>query len=1602
MAFFTARTVDDFLAQLQVELGKQMGHEPSIDLQQFSQRFFSIVPLDELLTRRLSDLAGCTLSAWHLLETPRLAPCVQVFNPSYEQQGWQSPHTVVQVLVLDSPFLVDSLRMALTRHGLGIHSLQSVVLPVRHSSTDQPLEAMYALIYFEVDRCAMNAELAALEQELLQVLAEVQLAVADYPALCAKAQNLLDNLLSQPSAASAVAEDELNEARAFLSYLLDHHFTFLGYEYFVLQEDSEGVRQHFDTQQSLGLARLTQPSQEPVPEAVADYLKRPLLLSFAKSSRPGRVHRLAYPDYVSIRELDAQGQVVGEHRFSGLYTSAVYSQSVWQIPYVRGKVAQIVARSGFDRKAHLGKELEQVLEVLPRDELFQTPLDELFATAMAIVKIQERNKLKLFIRHDPYGCFVYGLIYVPRERYSSETRQNIQNLLMERLGASDCEFWTYFSESALARVQLILKVDPKNAQHPDPLALEQEAIAVCRTWQDDFAERLIESMGEAQATQWQADFPKGFPAGYRERFSAASAVVDAQHCLDLTAQRPLALNFYQEPWGAEYAVHAKLYRLGEPLALSDVLPVLEHLGLRVLSEFSCSVQRHDGLSFWLHDFSLSLTQSASLTPSQLNSLLQEAFLAVSESRAENDSFNKLVLAAALPWDEVAVLRGFAHYLKQIRLGFDLGYIANTLLNHAALCQELMRLFAVRFQPQLAECATTRQDQQEACQKRILAELDKVSVLSEDRILRHYLQLIMACMRTNFYQTDAQGRRHEYFSFKFAPRLISELPKPVPKYEIFVYSPQVEGVHLRFAEVARGGLRWSDREEDYRTEVLGLVKAQQVKNAVIVPLGAKGGFVPKRLPQGGSREALQAEAQASYRTFIRGLLDVTDNLQAAQVMPPPHVLRYDQDDPYLVVAADKGTAGFSDIANALAFDYQFWLGDAFASGGSAGYSHKGMAITARGGWVSVQRHFRELGVDVQREPITVLGIGDMAGDVFGNGLLRSEALLLVAAFNHQHIFIDPNPEPARSFAERKRLFELPRSSWADYASELISQGGGVFLRSAKNIRVSPQMRERFALEAEQLTPNELIQALLKAPLDLLWNGGIGTYVKARRESHADVGDKANDALRINGCELRVKVVGEGGNLGMTQWARVEYALAGGLCNTDFIDNAGGVSCSDQEVNIKILLNALMAAGDLTLKQRNQLLAEMTEQVAELVLASNYQQAQALSLAQRRSRERLPEYRRVIAALESSGRLDRALEFLPTDEALNERAAQGQSLTRPELAVLLAYGKIDLKSALLKSALADEPYVLAELHKALPAHLSERFGAQLERHPLRRELICTQLANDLFNHMGISFVQRLEEATGLGAAAVVGAYVIVRDVFGLDRLWHSIEALDGLVSADLQLTLQDELMRLGRRACRWFLRGRREGLAIDVAVEHFAPRLSELCQSLEHLLNGPSLAAWQERRSQLLAAGVPAELAHWLADCGHLYTLLLIIEAADASGCSPAQVASVYLAVGEALELPWYLQQITELEVHSTWQALAREALRDELNWQQRSMTIAVLSQAGEADALQALEQWLAQRAGLVKRWRGMLTELKASSVSDYAMYSVAGRELGDLAQSAAQL
>jgi len=1305
------------------------------------------------------------------------------------------------------------------------------------------------------------------------------------------------------------------------------------------------------------------------------------------------VHRPGYTDYVGVKRYDAAGEVVGEHRFVGLFTSTAYSARVDEVPLLRHKVAAVARRAALPEGGHLAKALHHILATYPRDDLFQIGEDELFEAAQGILAAGERQRLRLFVWRDPYERFVSCLVYVPRDAYSTDLRKKFQAILMSAFAGQRADFGVLLGDTLLARVNFNIRTTPGQVGAADVRQVEAALAAAARRWDDDLRDALVDELGEGPGMVLFNRWAGAFPQVYRAIHRARVAVPDALKVDTLTPEQPLAVALYRPLGGAAHSLGFKVYRLGAPVVLSDSLPMLERMGVRVLGEDNFTLQptRDDGLRVSLHDFKLELQLPEALDPDALSRLFEDTFVRVFRGEVENDDFNRLVLRAGLAADDIVVLRAYAKYCRQIGFALTQATIEAALAAQPHVARGLVELFRLRLHP-------SEHDEAAAAAQAAAIEqaLDQVVDLGEDRVLRQLLGLVGATLRTNHWRTGvghsgAAGARRSYLSLKFDSAKVPGLPSPRPLYEIFVYSPRFEGIHLRGAKVARGGLRWSDRREDFRTEVLGLVKAQMVKNTVIVPAGSKGGFVLKKAPPAAEREAYLAEGVACYKDYLRGLLDLTDNLAAGRTVPPPLVHRIDGDDPYLVVAADKGTASFSDYANAVSAEYGHWLGDAFASGGSVGYDHKGMGITARGAWESVKRHFRELGVDTQSQPFTVAGIGDMSGDVFGNGMLLSRHIRLVAAFDHRHVFIDPDPDAAASFAERERMFALPRSSWADYDAKLISAGGGVWSRAEKSIPVSPQARAALGIEAEgegfRMAPNELLSAILKAPVDLLYNGGIGTYIKSRSQSHADVGDRANDALRVDGAALRCKVVGEGGNLGCTQLGRIEAALAGVRINTDAIDNSAGVDTSDHEVNIKILLGLAVADGEMTEKQRNVLLPQMTGDVAAMVLADNYYQTQVLSLLRRQGAALLEQQTRFMRLLEKAGRLDRAIEFLPSDEQLAERKALGQGLTSPELAVLLAYGKMWLADALLESDLPDDPWLAAALTRYFPALLREKFAAYIARHPLKREIIATHVLNRMVNRAGPTFVHRLGEMTGAAPAQIVRAWLVTREVFDLAALWKRIEALDNRVADAVQAAMVAHLNELAQRSTIWLLQPRRRSQSAPALVERLRPAAA---MQRERLAAGPvgALAA------EWVAAGVPGELAQAVAAGETLHEALDIAETAESAQLPLQLVCEVHRELGASLGLARVQQQIDGLPADGYWDSLARSALADELAELQRDLALQVMKLQG-GGAAQMLQAWEAGQGETLRGARRLLAELAEAKPADLAMLSVALRKLRDM-------
>jgi glutamate dehydrogenase len=1592
-------------------INEKVDAKESAQVQEFAHLLFKNMSFNDLNGRSDSDLYGAALSLWRQLQEKRAGtPLIKVFNPEIAKHGWQSSYTVIQIIVDDMPFLVDSMRMAINRLHINSHlilhtpmhfirddkNIVSSFVPAEARSQAHCSETVF---FIEIDRQSRASDIKRLTDELHSVVSEVSLSVSDWQTMREKLANITQAFDDSKSHAS---KDVIAQGKTFLNWLKDHNFTLMGYRYYSVTPIEGDHIWIPDNDSSLGLMKNSISNKErllsQMPASARDEAlsSNPLLLT--KTNTHSRVHRPAYMDYIGIKEFDDKGMVCAEHRFLGLYSASFYNSSAAELPMLREKIERMCKLSGFEAGTHAYKAFVNIVETYPRDELLQTSDEELAQIILGIFQMQERGMSKLFVRRDTFGRFFSCMVYVPRERYNTQLRKETQALLKRSFNADgDVEFNTYFSESVYARTHYIARVSNNNLEF-DVNEIENNLIELTKSWQDKLSAKIVAFYGEETGKAIVRKYDNAFSRSYTEQNLPSAALVDIQHIETLSEDSPLDILFYrpQEEASDSDIVKLKLYYRNEPIHLSDVLPMLENFGLRVIDESPYRVTNENGEISWVMDFTMLHKKSNDFDMERAQELFQSAFADVWNTQLEDDGFNRLILGGQIEGRMVTIVRAYAKYMRQIGSSFSIDYIANTLASYPDIAEELIRFFHQKF------CPTIKRNPKkvESLEQGILQKLDGVSNLDDDRIIRRYLDLINATLRTNFYQQDNDGNSKHYVSFKLLPERIPEMPLPMPKFEIFVYSPRVEGVHLRGGKVARGGLRWSDRMEDFRTEVLGLVKAQQVKNTVIVPVGAKGGFVCKRMPKDADRATVQAEGQACYRIFIRSLLDITDNIVDGKVVPPKQVVRLDEDDTYLVVAADKGTATFSDIANGISAEFNFWLGDAFASGGSVGYDHKKMGITAKGAWESVKRHFREIGINCQTTPFTCVGIGDMSGDVFGNGMLLSEQTKIVCAFNHMHIFFDPDPDPTSSYKERARLFADPSLSWDDYNRELISKGGGIFKRSEKSIKLSPEMKKWLNTRQLTMTPNELIHNVLKMPVDLIWNGGIGTYIKSSKESHSDVGDRANDSLRVNGKDVKAKIIGEGGNLGLTQLGRIEFAANGGRVNTDFIDNVGGVDCSDNEVNIKILLNSLVNNGDLTVKQRNKVLYDMTDDVADIVITDCYRQTQSISITHLSGVKQLKEQLRFIHGLEREGALNRELEFIPSDDEISERVVTGQGLTRPELSVLIAYGKMVLKDAFNIDAITTNKYYEKHLINAFPPMLREKYQAQMQEHPLRSEIIATKLTNEIVNDMGLNFVFRLQEETGASPAEIAHAYSIVKGVFNMQNLWHEVEQLDNSIDAIVQLEVLDEMRRTLRRTTRWYIRHGDKHQSIDEAIERYRSCFDVINKDLSLYLVEKEFAEVEKRAQQLIEQNMPKEHAYRVASLSNMFSCFDLAQIAEIEQRPVELVARLYYQLGHRFELHWFLQQINLQNVANHWQALARASYREELDWQQRAITTVLLNSAPKSkDADKILETWIEGNKESLERWQHMMTEFKTSENHEFAKFSVALRELMLLSISA---
>ena len=1606
-----ASMIDRVVVHAAAALADRPELEPSL------RRYFAHVDDADLASRRVEDLFGLAIDHLELASAWQAGSVsVALANPRVELDGWRNDHTVLQIVTEDIPFLVDSVTMELTRLGIGIHQVLHPIIdfPVGQADEDDDVLSL-SLICMEIDRQALDQDRARIADDIRRVIGDVQAAVRDWHPM---RERMIELSSSLDPAAIPVDADEVAESRALLEWLADDHFTFLGArDYELATVDGQEVLRIvpgsglgiLDGDEHLGRPRRL---DELSPDA-RDRVHEVRLLNLTKAGTRSTVHRSSYLDYVGIKTFDDAGRVTGERRFLGLFTAQLYTRSVTEIPKIRRTTAQVIESVDYPSGGHDETKLRAILEQYPRDDLLQMQAAELKEIALAIANLQERRRVRVFPRRELFGRFLTVLVFLPRDRYNTNTRGGIEELLVETYGGSLAEWDAHMSESVLARLRFVLRLDGETSG--DAEDVEEGIEGLIHVWDDDFADALNSRFGEDTALELRRRFGDAFTVNYQSAFEPRVAAADVAHLAELIEPGALRLSAYRRPGFPPNAFNLKVYSCGERVSLTSVMPSLTNLGVTVVDESPYEVRPAGHDPVWIYDFALEYG-GLERDFATVSELVEEAFAAVWWGHVEDDGFNQLVLRAGLRPSQVAVLRAYAKYLQQIRLPYSTSFVEQTLADHPQIVRLLFDLFAARFDPDRPEAG--RADEVGEIEARIAEAIDAIESLDHDRILRRFHNLIMATLRTTWAQGTTglegstalgagggtgTGNEHgqgPHLGFKFDCAAVDELPAPRPAYEIFVYAPEFEGVHLRAGAVARGGLRWSDRSEDYRTEVLGLVKAQIVKNAVIVPVGAKGGFVLKDRP--ADPVELRAQVAHCYRRFVAALLDLTDNLVDGAVVPPGRMVRYDGDDPYLVVAADKGTATFSDLGNEISIDRGFWLGDAFASGGSNGYDHKGMGITARGAWESVKRHFHELGIDVQSEPFDAVGVGDMSGDVFGNGMLRSPFTRLIAAFDHRHIFIDPDPDPSTSFAERRRLFELPASSWADYDPNIMSDGGGVYERTAKSIELTPQARKALDIGGTasesglvSMTPEELIGAILRAPVDLLWNGGIGTYVKATFETDLEVGDKANDRIRVAAAELRCAVVGEGGNLGVTQRARVEFARRGGRIFTDAIDNVAGVDCSDHEVNIKILLDSVVADGDLTEKQRNELLQEMTDDVGLLVLGNSFRQSLALSTARVHAASLVEVHARYLDDLEQQGHLDRALEAMPDGEELAERRLANVGLTTPELSVLSAYTKNLLKLSLLESDVPDDEAMTPLLTGYFPPVLVERFGERIMGHQLRREIIANQLANLVVDRAGSTMAYRLAQETSAPVAEVAAAHYAAWEIFDLEAIVVDTNALQASLAVDQHLAIHLACQQLAERAARLLIRNRPAPFDAAAAVSELSEPVRSTTAGLADVLVGADRLAFEAEVNELVDAGAPLHLAERVAGLSSAVAALDIVAVSAESGEDLAVVSAAHFAIADQLDLTWLRDRILALPRDTQWSTLARLTLRTDLYTDHRELTKLVLAGSDPAvDPAERLDGWIHRNRADVDRYRQTMVAIRAT-VADVTSLLVAAREVRNL-------
>ena len=1591
---------------VKAEGGERMGQKTSTSLiRKLTAEFFNQVPKQDRLLLKESDIAavGRSVFLWAQERKPGQRK-VRVFNPRLQGDGWEIPHTVIQIITNDMPFLVDSVSAELAYQRLALDNLFHPVLHVRRAGKPGRLadvagttgKGLLSESYMHIQLEQMLPEEAcrALEKSLGRTLEDVEAATGDWRAMLKKAESVLAEMEHYPA---AVDKARAAESHALLQYLYRNNFTFLGYRRYDFSKSKGGILSKTAPGSALGVLKndkgLVFGAGRNSPEVHAlDATRDPIMVS-KLIDKVARVHRRVPLDAVSIKIFDRQGRLTGSHLFVGLFTSSTYSCRTSEVPLVRRKVGDALARMNFSKNSHDGKAAEHILEKFPRDELFQYSADALVTTVKGILLLQERHRVALFTRNDPLGRYVSCLVYVPRDRYDTRFRLQAEKLLEAKIGGKSTNFYTTLDDSPLARALFTIMLAPGQAPSFDRAGLEHSLIEMARAWPERLKKALLDEHGKVLGNGFYHSYAEAFPVSYQETVSAESALHDIAYIDALRVGiDDVSVNLYQPKGASAGEVRLKAYRRREPVALSDILPILENMGLRSIAENPYEVKPAGGAeteSVWVHDFLLNYTGSGAIQVARIKQVFEEALLKVWKKQADDDGLNRLVISAGLGWREVMLLRTYNNFWHQARSPFSRRYVEQVLGMYPAITCALVDLFKALHDPDSQKDAERRASK---INREIAAGLKSVQKLDHDRILKAFAALVNGTLRTNYFQRDAVGQPKAWISIKLDSKNIAELPLPRPMVEIFVFSARVKAIHLRGGKIARGGIRWSDRHDDFRTEILGLMKSQMVKNTVIVPLGAKGGFIVKQPPRDGGREAYQKEGVDCYKILVQALLDLTDNYVKGRVVPAKGIVRRDGDDPYLVVAADKGTATFSDIANGLSQEAGFWMDDAFASGGSTGYDHKAMAITARGAWECIKRHFRELGKDIQNEDFTVVGVGDMGGDVFGNGMLLSKHIRLQGALNHVHIFCDPNPDPATSWKERERLFKA-RGGWGDYDKSVLSKGGRVYERSAKSLELTPEIKAAFGISTKTVTPDELIRAILLAEAELLWFGGIGTFVKSSKQSQADADDKGNDALRVDARDIRARVIGEGANLGVTQLGRVEFARQGGKINTDFLDNSGGVDCSDHEVNIKILLSDVVASKLLTTPARNKLLARMKPSVAALVLEDNYQQSQALSVTLAKGQEQMPVFAAFIRDLEKEGRIKRSLEGLPDDETLARIMQDKGTLTRPELAVLLSYAKMGLYEDILASSIPDDPACEALLFGYFPQEL-HKYARQIRRHQLRREIIATIITNFLVNKMGPVFVKSRMNKHGSSVAEVVRAFMISAEIYDAPRLWREIELLDAKVPADFQTEANHEVIRLIKRSVNWFLRYGDHGRALTPEIMRLKPRVEALQKALSGVVP-PSIrdtVADVERR--FAACGVPAGMAQTVSLLPVMASANDIVNISFSYAHDIKSIADIYFTAGERLSLDWMRRTAAGFITDNHWQMRVAAGLIDDFLMMQADVTSGIIREFGSPakKGRRLADVWAEKYAVELRQLDRFTGELKSAQSVDLTMLTLASQKL----------